>query len=68
MSEVRTPINPDEIGLLTDSEDEVEAEHSDEVQNNLQLQRSPDDATCIYPVEGRTMRSNEVLNIAPGEG
>ena len=51
-----------------DSEDEVENDNPENIKEELILRKSLNTSTCLYPKEGPSIKTNEILNIAPGEG
>lgn len=51
-----------------DSEDEVDEDNPQSVVTDLQYRQSVNDLTCIQPVSGPEVKTNEILNLAPGEG
>ena len=51
-----------------DSEAEVENQNSADIIEKLNLARSLNTHTSLYPEEGPNQISNEIVNIAPGEG
>ena len=53
---------------IIDSEDEVENENQPDIQQELQNKSSLNSATCMQPVNGPEMKTNNILNIAPAEG
>lgn len=53
---------------IDDSEDEVDLDNPVEVITELRNKRSINCETCIYPEQGPSVNTNEILSLAPGEG
>ncbi|WAQ96597.1 hypothetical protein MAR_029287 [Mya arenaria] len=53
---------------VIDSVDEVKNENSADFITDLQNSRAINSDTCIQPVSGPEIKTNEILNLAPGEG
>ncbi|WAR06035.1 hypothetical protein MAR_021404 [Mya arenaria] len=51
-----------------DSEDKVENENSADFITDMQNSRAINSDTCIQPVSGPEVKTNEIFNLAPGEG
>ena len=62
------PNQADDTGSVLDSEDEVEEDNPEIVRTELELRRTINSSTCLYPKEGPTVTTNEILHLAPGEG
>ena len=58
------------LAISTDEiiDSEVENENQPDIQRELQYKSSLNFVTCMQPVNGAEMKTNNILNIAPAEG
>ena len=67
--ESQSSTSPEELTeTITDSEDEVEKDAPENVIEDLNLKRTLNSVTCLYPEQGPTVSNNKILNLAPAEG
>jgi hypothetical protein len=53
---------------IQDSEDEVDNDNTQAIRNHIFRKKSLNATTCMHPTHGPDMTTNQILNIAPGEG
>ncbi|XP_070573805.1 uncharacterized protein [Ptychodera flava] len=66
--QVSKPLQDHDADMLVDSEEEVDDDNPDHVKTELNLKKSINSSTCLYPKCGPNVKTNQILHLSPGEG